>query len=66
MNRFIRSGIYVFLASLVVGELLALSVPAKGPYLERINADPNDVWHIMMSIPFNCDLNHGMSAAPYL
>jgi len=34
MNRFISSGIYVFLASVVVGELLALSVPAKAPYLE--------------------------------
>ena len=46
MNRFIRSGIYVFLASVVVGELLALSVPAKAPYLERINADPNGAWYI--------------------
>ena len=66
MNRFIRSGIYVFLASVVVGELLALSVPAKAPYLERINADLNGAWYIMMSIPFHCDLNHCMSAAPYL
>jgi hypothetical protein len=66
MNRFMRSGIYVFLASVVVGEVLALSFPAKAPYFESINADPNGAWYIMMSIPFHCDLNHCMSAAPCL
>jgi hypothetical protein len=46
MNKFMRSGIFVLLVSVVVAELLALSVSAKAPELKSIQANSEGTWYI--------------------
>lgn len=46
LNKILRTGMYLFLALILVWELLALSASAKGSGLERIHADPDGTWYI--------------------
>lgn len=46
MRKVIRVGLYLFLALILVWELLALSASAKVSGLERIYADPHGTWYI--------------------
>ena len=46
MRKVIRIGMYLFLALILVWELLALSASAKVTGLERVYADPHGTWYI--------------------
>jgi hypothetical protein len=46
MHTVIRAGLFVLLACIVAGELLALSVSAKVSDLERIHVDLDGSWYI--------------------